>query len=286
METNNASESLPESLAGPRLTVATFNVHAGVDGWGRPFDLLKACSALDADVLVLQETWTPEDGPGTAETVGDALGYTRFEQPLARGRLGRPDPTADRRWMRSLDWRGSNHAIYLDSERPLPPRVTGSRRYVDAQPGSWGVAVLSRLPAQAERIIDLGRLEQDSARRFALVLRVEVDGVPVRIVGTHMSHITYGAAVQFVRLSRALRRHLSPGPAILAGDMNMWGPPVSAFFPGWRRAVRHRTWPAWRPHSQVDHILVRGPLRVLGGEALAAAGSDHLPVRARLTLPI
>ena len=52
--------------------------------------------------------------------------------------------------------------------------------------------------------------------------------------------------------------------------------------PGWRRAVVGRTWPAWRPHSQIDHILVRGALRPVAGAVLPHAGSDHRPVRAEI----
>ena len=33
------------------LTLATFNIHLGVDGWGRPFDAVDKCRALDADLL-------------------------------------------------------------------------------------------------------------------------------------------------------------------------------------------------------------------------------------------
>ena len=66
--------------------------------------------------------------------------------------------------------------------------------------------------------------------------------------------------------------------------MNLWGPPVRIFLPEWHRAVKGRTWPAWSPHSQIDHVLVRGPLGIASGEVLANAGSDHRPVRARLTL--
>ncbi len=43
-----------------------------------------------------------------------------------------------------------------------------------------------------------------------------------------------------------------------------------------------RTWPAWRPHSQIDHILVRGALRPVDGRVLPDSGSDHRPVRAEL----
>ena len=66
--------------------------------------------------------------------------------------------------------------------------------------------------------------------------------------------------------------------------MNLWGPPVRALLPGWRLAVTGRTWPSWRPHSQIDHILVRGRLKVGSGTVLPPAGSDHRPVRAELIL--
>lgn len=269
---------------GPTLSVATFNVHAGVDGWGRPFDVVGACRAIDADVLVLQETWTPDDGVGVAESVGRALGYTVFEQMFAGGRVANPHPQADERWMKRFGLAGSDHAIYLDSRRPINGRLGRSDRYLEAGRGRWGVAVLSRLPARGRDVIDLGQLQQDPARRFAVVVEVDVQDVPLTVVGTHMSHVTYGAPVQFRRLHAAVRRLAPSGPRVLAGDMNMWGPPLAALLPGWRRALRRKTWPAWRPHSQVDHILIRGPLAVEDTESFDSMGSDHVPLRARLAV--
>jgi hypothetical protein len=75
------------------VTLATFNVHMGVDGWGRPFDVVSRCAALGADVLVMQESWAPDDGdPSTARRVADALGYDLVrEEGLAHGRLFAPD---------------------------------------------------------------------------------------------------------------------------------------------------------------------------------------------------
>ena len=51
--------------------------------------------------------------------------------------------------------------------------------------------------------------------------------------------------------------------------------------------MRGRTWPASRPHSQIDHILVRrgDGTEVLDREVLPDVGSDHRPVRATLELP-
>jgi len=52
----------------------------------------------------------------------------------------------------------------------------------------------------------------------------------------------------------------------------------------WQRAVRGRTFSSRRPHSQIDHVLVRGGIEVVDGEVLADTPSDHLPIRARLRL--
>jgi endonuclease/exonuclease/phosphatase family metal-dependent hydrolase len=68
--------------------------------------------------------------------------------------------------------------------------------------------------------------------------------------------------------------------------MNMWGPLLLALVGGgWRRAVRGRTWPAHRPHSQIDHVLVTPPVAVLEARILGDVGSDHRPIRALLGLP-
>ena len=269
----------------PSLTfsVATFNAHAGVDGWGRPYDVVAACRLIDADVLVLEENWALDDGPSLAARVADVLGYEVRELALAAGRLARPHPDADRRWMRPFDWRGKSHAIFLDSELPFSEKVVRSRRFSEAERGRWGIAVLSRLPVARTDVLDLGRLARDRAHRAALAVAVGASA-EVTVVGTHMSHITYGAPAQFLRLGRAIRGTVGPRPAVLAGDMNLWGPPVSLLLPGWRRALRAKTWPAWRPHSQVDHVLVHGRLFVLGGTVLGTVGSDHLPLRVTLAI--
>ena len=198
--------------------------------------------------------------------------------------------------MRPFDWRGSGHAIYLDDHRPLGPRITQSARFESAETGVWGLAVLSRRPVLGERLIELPTLPRDRSARAAIVLRVAVGDQndrssrgdrgdqAVTVAGTHMSHLSYGSPRHFERLRQLLEVEVGDGPAVLAGDMNLWGPPVSVLFRGWHRAVREPTWPAWRPHSQVDHILVRGPVTVVDGRARPMAGSDHRPVRVELTV--
>jgi len=111
---------------------------------------------------------------------------------------------------------------------------------------------------------------------------IEIDGIEIDLVGVHVSSRLWQLAP--VRHLRALRPRLPARDrtAIIAGDCNLWGPPVEALLPEWRRAVRGRTYPAHRPHSQIDHVLVRDDVSVRWGEVLAETPSDHRPVRARL----
>jgi endonuclease/exonuclease/phosphatase family metal-dependent hydrolase len=270
------------------LTVANFNMHAGVDGWGRPYDTIAACRRLDADVLVLEESWTnDDDGPGSgqAEEIAAALGYRAETCTLAQGRRAHPQPGATDAWMPRLGYRASLKALFLNSVRPLPPAAEGSVRYKSGDRGSWGIAVLTRhaLAVEGTRTLPLPTLARDRVQRAAIVVDLTVEGVPVSVVGTHMSHLQYGSHRHYGLLKRLLQSEARTD-AVLLGDMNLWGPPVRAFLPEWHRAVKGRTWPAWNPHSQIDHILVRGGIGIVSGEVCPDAGSDHRPVRAQLAV--
>jgi endonuclease/exonuclease/phosphatase family metal-dependent hydrolase len=276
------------------LVVASFNVHSGVDGWGRRFDVVAACARCDADVLVLQESWSPEGGTAMADLIADELGYEPHELPNADGRLSGPHPHPGRSWKppsRRFDGprvvlpdqtRAASKTLASTTSPTFPanrrwPHGTGSDR------GTWSVAVLSRLPVESTETINLRQLRYDTAHRGALRVDVKTKSGTVAVVGTHMSHLSRGSSFQIFQLRREL--DLIKVPAVLAGDMNLWGPPLVAQVPGWHRAVKGRTWPAWRPHSQPDHILVRPPISVLDSQVLEPMGSDHRPVRARLAIP-
>ena len=55
---------------GKAFTVASWNVHAGIDGWGRIFDVSLAVADLDADFTVLLEAFEPDQGLAFMETLG------------------------------------------------------------------------------------------------------------------------------------------------------------------------------------------------------------------------
>ncbi len=261
------------------LTVASFNVHMGVDGWGRPYDVTGQCRALGADLCVLQESWTPDDGgPSTATRIAEALGHRVVaEVALAHGRLLSPHPAADERWGPPLF--GPGKALRLDGERWTSSKEPAGRGVVR---GQWGIAMVSRLPVRDVEVIPLGQLRRDPARRAVIRGWVDLVGGPIAIHATHMAHITQGSHAQY----RLLGSELPPvtTAAALAGDMNLWGPPVTSYVRGWRRGITGRTWPAARPHSQLDHVMVTPPVRVTRARIGGNAGSDHRPVVVTLSI--
>jgi len=241
----------------PELTIASFNCHAGLqarrNGVCEPYDLDTVLRGIDADVVVLQESWTPDGGVAAVRRVGESTGAEVFELRFGRSRL---DP-----------W-------------PHVPR-DGSGL------GEVGLAVLSRIPAEAQGRLPVGTVLSDpTPERGGLHVVLDVGGTKVDLIDVHLSsRLPYGPPIQLRRLAAQLP---PPGrPGIVAGDCNFWGPGVQSFLPGWRRAVRGRTWPAGRPHSHIDHILVRAADRteVLHGEVLPPLGSDHRAVRATLRFP-
>lgn len=276
------------------VVVATFNVHGGVDGWGRPFDVVQACKSFDADLIVLQETWKSDGRKSMADQIAGELGYEAHEMLTATGRLSGAHPHPEIKWKPTSRRLDGPRVVLPDRTRAAKKIVEGTtsptwpddRKWphgAGSDRGSFLVAVLSRLPVVGTRTYTFRDLKYDNAERGALRVDVSTDAGTLAMVGTHMSHLSRGSPIQIRELKGLLAK--IDQPTVVAGDMNLWGPPLVAQMPGWRRAVKGRTWPCWGPHSQPDHILVRDPVVVLKGEVLPSAGSDHLPIRARIAIP-
>lgn len=238
----------------PELTVASLNLHMGrgAGGHDAPFyDVVAAAKEVDSDVLVVQEAWVPDGAGGNVVEIADALGY-EIAGTFAVARATCHDQV----------------------------RLAG--REGDGGDGDWVLAVLSRLPVVQSDVVPLHpQLPRDPARRAVVRTTVDVDGEPFTVAGTHLPLLKDPVW----RLRPALRAALPPTgqPAAFAGDMNMWGWCIDRMVPpGWRRAVWGRTYPAPRPHSQTDHILVSTPVEVTRSLVIPQVMSDHRPVRAHL----
>jgi endonuclease/exonuclease/phosphatase family metal-dependent hydrolase len=235
-----------KNQAGP-ITLASLNLHGGMTSRGAPFDVAEACHRLKADVITLQEAWRPEAQPDVVTGVAAALGAEVRHRGLAR-------------------------------------HTSRARLGVgtDERPGTWGLAVLTMLAVIGYHEIELGRAPGDRIGRAAQVLTLATPGGgALRVVNTHLTH-RYSSPVQLALLVRRLAAGSSV-PTVIAGDLNM-PRPATLVAVGYRSVVGGRTFPAGRPLVQLDHMLLRGAAGASEAEVLEPVGSDHLPIRARLSL--
>jgi len=266
-----------------RLRVATYNLHAGVDGWGRRSDVVDAAVGLGADVLFLQESWR-DDHEDLAAEIAERTAAAAVFEPLAEGWRS-AGGTGDHRWLPRRGLLGGNVGLALDSVRPLEPASTArwSRR-PGATRGAWGIAIVSRLEVLDTEVVELRHLERDRCERKLLTCTLGHPDGPLVVAVLHGPHLP-GSLRWYRDFTGVLDANLDAGrPTVLGGDLNCWGFLVRRMFPGWRQAARGATWPSWRAHSQIDHLLVRGAVRVRGGGAVDLRGSDHRPLVAELEL--
>lgn len=229
-------------------TLSTFNTHFGgllPKGAGR-YDAAAANEKVAADVRVLQEVWDHPDEPTPFAT---APGHHRAELPIA--------------WSLRPQWPG----VLTDEERT---RV-----------GTLSLVITTRFPILEQRLIQVPAIRTDP-RTAALAVQIDAPTGPTWIIGVHLASllIPYGPGRQL----KAVMRGIPKGPAVLAGDHNLWRTACKPIIGNdWRAAVAGGTWPSHRPIHQIDHIWAR-QLNARG-EILPDAGSDHLPVRAVISQP-
>jgi endonuclease/exonuclease/phosphatase family metal-dependent hydrolase len=245
-----ASASGASNAAGASdvVTIASMNLHCGIDTRGQPFDVQAAIGGLDAQVIALQEVWSSDDAA---------------DDPIE----------------------GAAKAMGAELLR-LPGRKVASLAGVGVRgpsgPGRTGMAVLTTLPVARYEVVALGQMPGDASARSAQIVTLTLPaGGPLRLACTHLTH-RYVSPLQLGRLMWHLTG--DPAPTVIVGDLNM-PRQVARLAPGYTDAIRGRTWPAELPVVQLDHVLAGRGIGILGGAVLPPAGSDHLPVRARITVP-
>jgi len=256
------------------VRVATFNLHAGVDGWGRPSAALEHAVSLDADVLVCPETWRGDDGPDLYQELATRLAMNgTFAELATAERL--ISAQGGRTWQPLLAHFTGEHGLYFSEHRTLTKFQSARRaKHGALEHGRWGISLLTRLEIEEIRVEPLGRLPREKVRRALIVARLRDADRSFYVLALHGAHLSHGSYRQYRRVNE-IAASLNPTlPVILAGDFNCWRPLLRVLLPGWRSLVRARTWPARYPHSQIDHVLGRGPWRRVGGGA-TDGGSDH-----------
>lgn len=215
---------------------------------GQLNDVVAGCVELDADVLVLQEAcWWPQESSPQGAGGEDSSARSALIDEVAAA-VG-----------------GVAHRY----ESPSVPRQ---------YPVPWTIAVITRLAATRHADIPLRSMRRDRA-----MISLHLDDVGLTIGAGHHDgvHALRRRPDIWLRQWRVLR-DVAADHDVIVGDMNMWGPVLERNLVGMRRAVLGRTWPAWRPHSQIDHIMVNNRVQVVESTVANNMGSDHRAVRAVL----
>jgi endonuclease/exonuclease/phosphatase family metal-dependent hydrolase len=240
--------------------------------------------SLRPDIAVCPELWRGDDGTDFVATLSETLDMRGEFVALARAERVTTG-VGPHRWQPLLAHFTGERGLYFREHRDLTPQQKSHRRALaQVEKGEWGLGLFTSLPLESLEVISLGRLPREKVRRALIVARVSVEGRPVHVLAVHGAHLSHGSALLYRRVARIVRGLDPTLPIILAGDFNCWRPLLRVFMPGWTTLARARTWPAAHPHSQIDHVLGRGPWQRLGAGA-TDGGSDHRALRADISLP-
>ncbi len=154
---------------------------------------------------------------------------------------------------------------------------------------------IGRLAHTANGLIS--RLEPSEVLDYPLPGRVPGRGVLLagfshggETLAVAIAHLSLGNQARARQLAFIAELLTSYPHAVLMGDLN-----TDADSPEMRHLFRHThlqppaqptpTFPSWRPHRALDHILISGELELERVWTLAPAFSDHLPLAAEIRLP-
>ncbi len=241
------------------MRVATFNILNGRSPDDGRVDVARFADAvrgLGADVLGLQEVdrnLARSHHADLTAVAAEAMGATehRFVPALA----------------------GSPESDWVAATGDEPPGSAGyGIGFLSRHPVTgWEVVRLRPVPVRAPVLFPGSRrpvLVRDEPR-VAVVAAVRTPYGEVTFAHTHLSFIPWWNGRQLRHLVGRVRHHARP--LVLMGDLNM-GPARAARLTGMRPLATHRTFPAWQPSRQLDHVLVDGALP--GG----ASGAPRLPL--------
>lgn len=269
------------------MRAVTMNIQHGLTEDGAVGDLRavgREVAALDPDLVAVQEVDYRQGRSGFVDQTAE----------LAAG-LGWGSEST----LFAAHFSGSARGLRLPSlSRPArTPLARAAHAVLGAggpAVGGYGVALFSRHPITRVLRQRLGAAPARLARttsgpipglnytvrigqsRTLLAAEVDVEGTAWRIGCAHLELGQETASAQLFHAWRLLNTGI-PGPAILAGDMNLAAPTVRQVSgTGQDTDASAPTFPATDPTATIDHILVGGPARVAGVETVRLSVGDHL----------
>ncbi|MFG3706601.1 endonuclease/exonuclease/phosphatase family protein [Micromonospora sp. NPDC047670] len=226
------------------MRLATFNLLHGrslTDGLVDPDRLTAAVTALDADVLALQEVDRDQSRSGKLDlTAIAARALGADEHRFAAAVVGTPGE----------QFRPLRH----DDDGHGEP-CYGIGLVTRYRVRSWQVTRLRAAPVRSPVYVPgpgggLTLLHDEP--RVVLAAVLDTPHGQLTVAATHLSFVPGWNAHQLRQTVRALRA--LPAPRILLGDLNLPAGPAR-LLTGWRPLARRPTYPAGQPRVQLDHIL-------------------------------
>ena len=155
--------------------------------------------------------------------------------------------------------------------------------------GEYGNALLTRRPVLDVRQIDLTVYRREP--RGALDVDLDVDGISVRVVVTHLGLLPGERRKQVRRLLDLLGDAARAQVVVLCGDINEWfavGRPLRWLHARLGRTAGLPTFPAVFPVFALDRIWVHPHTALVRmaphASAAARQASDHLPLTADIRI--
>jgi endonuclease/exonuclease/phosphatase family metal-dependent hydrolase len=243
------------------MRIVTFNVHSGRSPGDDRFQLdryAEAIRALDADLLGLQEVDRNQPRSEHADLTA-----------IAAEAMG----AVEHRFVAALSGTPGSWSAATGDEQPdaLAYGVAFLSRYPVT---GWQVVRLPPAPVRVPYLFRGSRLPTwvRDEPRVGVVADVESPGGPLHVVTTHLSFLRGWNRRQLHVLLRAMGDR--PAPVVLLGDLNM-GRRAAERITQMRPLATGRTFPAARPVTQIDHVLVDGSLRAGSGGPMRLPVSDH-----------
>ena len=226
----------------------------------------------------------------------DVAGVFDLERTAAVIRAQRPDVVAlqevGRHWAAETDFRdqAADLARRLDMAMVYGANLDRKPAKSGAPRRQYGTAVFSVSPLLESRNILLPRASAENEQRGVLVVDIDLEGEPLRVLNAHLGVSTAERQLQVQAVLDEAGQ--APGPQVLFGDLNAkpseseLAPLFEHFADAWAVAGEGDgfTFPVPEPKARIDYVLVSAHFTVLSVSVPKLPGSDHFPLVAELEL--
>jgi endonuclease/exonuclease/phosphatase family metal-dependent hydrolase len=255
-------------MSAPTITVASYNMRKaiGLDRRRDPKRVLHVLQEIDADVVALQEADKRMGGRGAA-VPHDLIDTHGLYRPVHLG---------------------------VKHRRPLEKARKRAERFLKIDTRNLGWHGNALLVKDHVGVLDCLALDLPTFEpRGAVMAELVIDDRPFRVIGMHLDLSGLWRRRQMRAILAAVEKRPQKMPTVLMGDTNEWRTAAGCLEElngSYRVAPTGPSFHSRRPIAPLDRIIVDESLGIeaagVHASPSARRASDHLPVWARLALPL